>query len=613
MRAVDILINSFLPPDLQDVNRKMDKRSIDAVLAEVARKYPDQYSDIVKHISDTGRRAAYLQGETLSLKDFEPVVDRDQALAQMDAEIKKSDSTTNDPKEREKNRLSIWSKYSTELERGTTAAATGTNLGRSVASGARGNALQLKSILTTPALYTDHKDNIIPMFIRHSFGEGLRPAEYMASSFGTRKSVIQTKSSTARGGDLMKQAIAAATPVVVTEDDCGTNNGLDFSTDDSELTGRVLAKEEAGISKGTIIDKHVLSALRKSGVKRIIARSPMTCNSKKGICSQCLGTLPTGHFAPRGYAAGITSAQAIGEPVVSGSLASKHTGGSFKGGKKQFSGFNTITQLVQSPETFPNKAPLAETSGRVDKIEDAPQGGKYITIGEHSHYLLPNFEPLVKQGDDVEAGDPLSEGVADVADVVRLRGLGEGRRYYVDRLKQALEESGAGKPSKINLEVLARASLDHVKIDNTEGLGGYLPDDVVSYGALASSYVPPKSAQMVHADKAVDKYLHAPALHFTIGTKLTPKMINRLKTSGVKGVVVSDEEPEFHPEMIRLRAAAHSNPDWLARMQSSYVSSNLEDSAERGRDTNVQENVNFAPRLAIGTDFGKNVETTGKF
>jgi DNA-directed RNA polymerase subunit beta' len=614
MRAIDLYVNSVLPPDLRSNNRVLNKKNIESVLADVARRYPEQYADISKSLSDIGRKAAYLQGETLNLSDFQPVLDRDGLLKQMDHEVRASDAETKNPDEREKKRLIIWAKYSTAIEKSTSENARHTNLGRSVTSGARGNALQLKAILSTPALYTDYKDRVIPMFIRHGFGEGLRPAEYLASSFGTRRSVISTKSSTARGGDFMKQIIAATTPIIVTEDDCGTSNGLDFDVTDHEIQGRVLAKEAGGVAVGTTIDKHVIQALHKAGVKRIIARSPMTCTSKSGICSHCLGTLPSGHFAPRGYTAGTTAAQAVGEPVVSGALAAKHTGGSFKGSQKQFAGFDTITQLVQSPETFPNKAPLAETSGKVDSIEDAPQGGKYVTIGENKHYLLPDFAPLVKVGDTVEAGTPLSEGVADVADVVRLRGLGEGRRYYVDRLKQAMEESGAGHPSKLNLELIARGTLDHVKIDDPDGLGGYLPDDVVSYGTMSNSYVQPKSATMMSPDQAVDKYLHAPVLHFTIGTKMTPKMIDRLKSAGIKGVVASGEEqPKFHPEMVRLRAAAHNNPDWLARMHSSYLMSNLDESASRGRDTDTMENTHFAPRLAIGKNFGKNIDTTGKF
>ena len=613
MKAVNLLIDSQLPPDLRDPNRALDKKSVEGLLAEVARRYPDQYPAIAKHILDVGRNAAYLQGETIGLDDLRPVVDKPTMLAQMDAEVAASDKATPNPKERKQKRTIIWSKYGDMMDKATMDNSKNNALGRSVRSGARGNSVQLRSMLTAPALYTDYKGDVVPMFIRHSFAEGMRPAEYLASSFGTRSSVVSTKKSTALGGDISKQLTSSAANIIVTEDDCGTGNGLAFNVDDPEIHNRVLARAEGKVPAGTVVDKHVLKELRKAGVKKVIARSPMTCTAKAGICSQCLGKLPEGHFAPKGYAAGITAGQAIGEPVTQSALSAKHTGGSFKGTKKEFSGFGTVSQLMQSPETFPNKAALSEASGRVSNIEEAPQGGKYIHIGEHKHYVLPGFEPLVKMGDTVEAGDPLSEGVGDVADVVRLRGLGEGRKYYVDRLRQAMAESGYGTPTKMNLEILSRAALDHVQIDDPDGIGNHLPDDTVSYSTLSNTYTPPASAKLLKPDGAVGQVLHAPALHLTIGTRLTPSMAKQLNEAGVNQVVASDEEPKFHPEMVRLRAAAHNNPDWFARLHSSYLTTGLEDAVTRAHDTNVEHNTHFAPRLAIGKDFGKNIDKTGEF
>jgi len=994
VKAINLLIDSALPPDLRDPNRPLDKKSVEGLLAEVARRYPDQYADIAKHILDAGRHTAYLQGETIGLDDLKPVIDKQAMLAQMDAETDASDATATSPKDKKMKRVMIWSKYGDLMDKQTMAGAKDTALGRSVTSGARGNSTQLRSILTAPAIYTDYKGEPVPMFIRHSFAEGMRPAEYLASSFGTRSAIVSTKKGTALGGDaclheftlvrmadgssktirdirvgewvlgsdkfgntfpvqvknvfdqglkdvhqyrvamsgnrelfdlvqctpdhkfltfrvstrksqspivqplaelkhatvklmtpctykqltgkheskafllglltgdgylpsdkgkinltcadsklisdlaplieqeglrlrqrtgantiqysitepkadhtassfkhcldtygmrgrtaafkqlpkdietwditsiaayigglftsdgsvthrtangrkyasisfgsvskdlifglrhllrhffcietsvpfctkkealnrrkrqyagfdiisnydtwsiligsmrditqfsqtipLMgvkadaikqamqlvtaygstktrhvvdvgsiglarcldievdhpdhlfvldcgvicsnsKQLVSAAAQLVVTEDDCGTGNGIDFKVDDSEIRGRVLARAEGKVPAGTVVDKHVMAELRKAGVKSVMARSPMTCTAKEGICAHCMGLLPTGHFPEKGYSAGITAAHAIGEPLAQQALSQKHTAGAFGGTKKQFAGFRTINQLLQTPETFPNKAALAEATGRVGNIEDAPQGGKYIHIGEHKHYILPDFEPLVKTGDEVEAGDPLSEGVADVADVIRLRGLGEGRKYYVNRVGQAMSESGYGTPQKLNLELLARASLDHVQIDDPEGMGNYLPDDTVSYSQMANNYVAPASAALMAPDKAVGKVLHAPAMHFTIGTRLTPKMVKQLNESQVQHVVASDEEPKFHPEMVRLRSAAHNNPDWFARLHSSYLTTGLEDAVTRAHDTDVESNTHFAPRLAIGQDFGKNVETTGKF
>ena len=769
MKAVSLLIDSLLPPDLRDPSRIYDKGSLDALLADVARKYPDRYSKIVQGIADVGRNASYIQGETLTLNDMRPVFDKDAELRNMDSELASADALGGTDAEKLRAQRQIWFRYADEMEKRTLkdALAQGNNLGNTVASKARGNPFQLKAMITTPALYTDYKNNPIDLFVRRSYGEGLRPYEYLASSYGVRKGIISTKSATAEAGDFClhedtlvrmadlsikslrdiqigdwvlgadklgnvfpakvtnkfdqgirtvgvyrvfvpgnrkrhqllyctkehrfltyqltgdyngkteiraigewtsqssgvrpkihrvtpkhpqtlkvspgewfeahcldlevdhpdhlfvlacglicsnsKQLTTSAANQSVTEDDCGTSNGLDFDVDDTELTGRVLAHDYGEVQAGTVIDRHIMGDLRRLGVKKVLARSPMTCSSREGLCAHCLGTLPTGKFAPLGYAAGITAAQGISEPIAQGSLSAKHGGGGFTGEKATYAGFDVINQLAQSPEAFPYRAAVSEKPGRVEKIEDAPQGGKYVFVGGEKHFTLPGMDINVKVGDDVEKGDQLSDGVMDVADVVRLRGLGEARRYYVDRMKQALEESGAGKPAKLNLEVLARASLDHVRVDDPDGVGDYLPDDTASYNRVSAMYSPPAETKQVAVESSVGHTLEVPALHYTIGTKLTPKMVKRIKDAGIGQVSTSMQEPKFTPDMSRLRAAAHSGTDWMAKMHSSYIGTNLQADAERGRDTSVDSNVHFAPRLMKGVGFGQKVEKTGEF
>lgn len=90
-------------------------------------------------------------------------------------------------------------------------------------------------------------------------------------------------------------------------------------------------------------------------------------------------------------------------------------------------------------------------------------------------------------------------------------------------------------------------------------------------------------------------------------------MVNQIRAAGINSVPVSYQEPKFRPEMLRLRAAAHPGTDWLAKMHTSYLMSNLGQDAARARETNVQHNVHFAPRLAVGEGFGENVAETGEF
>ena len=1024
MKAVQLLINSLLPEDLRDYTRTYDTKAIGKLLSTVAERYPDRYAEIAKGIADVGRKASYLQGETLHLDDLRPTFDRASVFAKMDQEIDQARAAAPSDAEFKQTRDGIWGKYSDAMEKMTSESAlkAGNNLAYSVVSGARGKAPQLKAMITTPGLYADYRGDTIPLFVRNSFSEGLRPAEFIAGTFGARSSVLclaegtlvrmangvtkaietiepgefvlgsdsegntaptkvvrcynqglkpvyswkfnvgtsdreislectenhkvlcnhlrdygkynsqfqrgntspaanwrdtyhkkyvdpigvnaqkfklvlsgpctpweghrepwafvlglllgdgcctwskigrgtrmmfscadpslveemnselnpvgfkvtktcagnydheitridynagqnlsivsgkkdfqkgkrfaekqmlhdmgiigkyahekqfpigfekwdhesiceliagllssdggvalvegrfphvtfyvtsrvlaeqlkdllqwafgvhagcvretkeitrngekalrnhqlwgfgtatkvsmdrlapvfakmkgikavrvralaasyklkqempypkagrrrseflgdvpcydlevdnqdhlfvlangvvvsnSTKRATADGGDWGKQLGHVASTISISSKDCGTVNGIDLEASDPSMRGRVLARETEGISAGTVIDRQVLKQLQNHKGK-ILVRSALTCQAEHGVCAHCAGQRMDGRMPKIGEMVGVAAAQALSEPLIQSGLNSKHTAGQAKG-KRVFSGFDAIDNFVQAPETFPDRAEVASQAGRVTRIEKAPQGGQFVHIGDKPHYVQPGYDLLVKAGDTVEAGDQLSDGIMDAADVVKYRGLGEGRRYYAERLKQVLDDSGLAAHQG-NTELLARAAIDHVTIDDANGLGDHLPDDSVSYNGLSASYVPPESTKKVSTDgNVVGKYLQAPALHYSIGTQLTPKMVTRMKDAGITDLQVDDAAPKFYPEMVRLRSSTHNNPDWLARMSTSYLKDGLADAAVRGLDTNIESNRHWAPRLAAGVGFGSKADVTGKF
>ena len=615
MKAVELLMRSVIPSDINLNGITFNKQGIGQIMSELAEKHPDSYREVSKQVADIGREESYARAETITLADMYPTFDKDSVIKQMRMDIKTSNAKHKDPELRKNERAKIYSKYSDILEDLTMQSIKGTshNLGNSVVSGARGNKGQLKSMITTPAVYTDYKDNVIDMFIENSYGEGLRPAEYLSSTFGTRKGVISTKEATADAGDLAKQMVQSVANIVVTEDDCGTNNGVALDTSDSEeLAGRVLQRRYGAAMAGEPVDKSVFKAIKASGKSRVLARSPMTCTSKSGVCSQCAGLNNDGQFPKIGESVGMTAAHSLGEPLTQGALNVKHGGGQFGGVKIPNSGFKVVNQIMQSPTTYPNKATLSGVSGTVDRVEEAPQGGTNITIGGESHYALPGFPVTVKAGDEVEVGDRISEGILDVKDVISSRGLGSGRQHYVNYLKEIFGNSGL-YASKKNFEYLARGALDHVRIGGTESIGGYLPDELASYNALASSYTPPSDTTTSDPKSATGKYLHSPALHYTIGTKITPKMAENLSDMGFNSILSSSTGVEFTPEMTRMRTATIKEKDWMSSLHSSYQAHRLNNAALSGAETNIEENIHFAPRLAYGKGFGDKSDTTGLF
>lgn len=292
------------------------------------------------------------------------------------------------------------------------------------------------------------------------------------------------------------------------------------------------------------------------------------------------------------------------------SNSTKHTSGQASG-KKVFGGFSILSQFVQAPDAYQHKATVANRDGIVNEVKEAPQGGHYIGVDGEQHYVPHGYDVMVKPGDAVEAGDQMSDGIVDVRDVVKHKGLGEARKYYSERMKQIYEDSGL-PAEKRNLEVVSRGALNNVVLDDDIEDLDNLPDDVVDYNKAVRAYKPSNTTD-VDPKEGIGQYLQKDHLHYTVGTKVTPKVASYLKDNGVDKITVGEIKPPFTADMDRLRTAAHANPDWLASMSTSYLKKQLLEGAQRGAETNYLENKHWAPRIGYGVGFGENIEDTGKF
>lgn len=606
-----VLVNDALPPRFRDYGRVMDSKGIEEVLEAIAREDPDSYAGVTKRLMDIGNAAAYDTGTTIRLSDLRPSYDKRpilQALDIAEAQIRNDKNLTDAQKsemveklyEKANGRI-MEETYNSELARKN-------QLALQVASKARGNKTQLAAFISTPGTYSDPSGKMVPMFIRHSFAEGLSPAEYWAGSFGARTGVVSTKTATAKGGAFGKLLSASAIAQVVTEDDCETEGGLPVKVDDDDNIGAVLARPAGGYEAGTVITKNVLSDLRKD--KRhdeIVVRSPVTCGCKDGICSKCAGIRETGGFPPIGYNLGTNAASAFAERITQGALNVKHSGKKTTG-KGHYQGFNMFTSLAKVPKVFPDRATISSVDGTVSKIEDAPQGGTYIFVTdpkgeEKRHYVAPGYDLEVKVGDELEAGDQMSDGVIDPSELVKYKGIGEARRYWANRFTQAIRDSGMAA-NRRNAEVLARTVMNTVRLNNEDEAGEGLPGDVVTYTRWSNGFKPRSSSAYVAPTVAsVGKFLEQPVLHYTIGTRITPSVIRTMKKFKVDRMMVNDTQPDVTPFMERIEDSNAEKPDWMARLGTTYLKSRLQEDVARGAKSNLHSTEPY-PGIAKGVEFG---------
>lgn len=609
-------MNEALPPEYRDYTRTLGQDELKDLLGRIAHEKPEAYKTVTHKLVQLGRNAAFDEGSTITLDDLVPVVDKRPML---DLVKKQEEAIRANPKLSDKDKdAAIDTLYSEATKRLTEetysrALANNNPFAIQVKYKARGNKNQLGAMLTSPGTYTDSTGKTIPIFINRSYAEGLRPHEYWAAGYGARLGIVSTKLGTQKGGYLDKAMNAASIDQVVTEDDCGTKNGIPVDASDKDSIGAVLQSPVAGFSSGTVITKQVLDRIKAKGVDEIVVRSPITCACKNGLCKRCLGIRETGGFAPIGYNAGVNAASALGERVTQGSLNTKHSGKSSTLGS--YTGFEALKNLTMVPKAYDVKASVTPRDGKVTAIVDAPQGGKYVILDDETDdqiYVPGSLEPSVKVGDRLEAGDAVSTGLVSPADVVAYKGIGEGRRYFMNRFTKVYHDSGYGV-NRRNVEVLSRALVNNVQVDREDSEGSGLPGDILRYGTWAAGYTPREGAVVEKTDKAaLGHYLEQPVLHYTIGTRITPSVLKTLQKHGVQGLTTHTTPPGVTPHMVSIIESPAYSGDWMARLGTSYLKDRLLEDAQRG-STSQAHSTNPIPAMAKGVELGKDIRTQGVY
>jgi len=274
-------------------------------------------------------------------------------------------------------------------------------------SGARGNLSQVRQLVGMRGLMSDPNGQIIDFPIRSNFREGLTLTEYIISSYGARKGIVDTALRTANAGYLTRRLVDVAQHIIVSNFDCGTKRGLvvremkeglkTIYSLDNRLLGRVLAMDiKIGntilASRNTEISAPLAQVIAKNQ-KKVFIRSPLTCETRKSVCQLCYGwTLGQGALVAIGEAVGIIAAQSIGEPGTQLTMRTFHTGGVFSG--------DLTDEVIATEEgivTYSNSIPGMLIRTAQGKIAFFTKGeGELYFAGQtqNKKYKLPPFSML---------------------------------------------------------------------------------------------------------------------------------------------------------------------------------------------------------------------------
>ncbi len=350
-------------------------------------------------------------------------------------------------------------------------------------SGARGSMSNFRQIAGMRGLIANTSGKTIEIPIKANYREGLNILEYFISSRGARKGLADTALRTADSGYLTRRLVDVSHDVVIREEDCGTDEGLEvfeiraghevIEPMKERLVGRYLLEDycdEDGnvlVSKDTLMKDAEADLLISRGVERIKIRSILTCHAHHGVCRKCYGaSLANGEPVTVGEAVGIIAAQSIGEPGTQLTMRTFHTGG--------VASAEDITQgLPRVDELFESRRPkhlaiIAEIGGTVG-FEEVKKS-RHVTVtsddGDMRSYLIPFGAHLsVKEGDVVEKGMSLTEGSVNPHDVLAISGPEAVQDYLIQEVQRVYRLQGVDINDK-HIEVIVRQMMRRVRIED---------------------------------------------------------------------------------------------------------------------------------------------------
>ena len=287
-------------------------------------------------------------------------------------------------------------------------------------SGARGSPAQIRQLAGMRGLMATPDGSIIETPIIANFREGLNVQQYFISTHGARKGLADTALKTANSGYLTRRLVDVAQDLVITEEDCGTTDGLEITPHVSggdvienlrdRVLGRTLADDvlkpgsnEVLLPAGTLLDEKGCSILEDYKIEKVKVRSPITCNTKYGVCAKCYGRdLARGHLVNAGEAVGVIAAQSIGEPGTQLTMRTFHIGGAASRAVAESGATvkNSGTIRILNSKTVTNTDGKEVVTSRQSELLVIDENG----ASKESHKIPYGAVFEVKDGEEVKAG-----------------------------------------------------------------------------------------------------------------------------------------------------------------------------------------------------------------
>jgi DNA-directed RNA polymerase subunit beta' len=502
------LFEEALPTDYAErfghVTAVVKKREMGLIVERLSDNYPKAVvAESLDAIKNLCYRFASQSGLTVSIEDVKTPKKKREILDGYEAQADKVETQFRrgiiTDGERRQQEVRIWTDATAEVQKAMEAefkAQRFNPIDMMVGSGARGNMTQMRQIAGMRGLVANPRGDMIPRPIKSNFREGLETLEYFIATPGARKGLVDTALRTADSGYLTRRLVDVAQELIVREHDCGTTLGVWIehvepdtasrrSYLETKLFGRALSSDVT-LSDGTVLPRNTIIGDVEMGqlrddpsITRLRVRSVLTCDAELGVCALCYGrSLATGKEIELGEAVGVIAAQSIGEPGTQLTMRTFHTGG--VAGKDIAGGLPRVVELFEA-RTPRGSARLARASGVVRIGEDEGKGIPVVVVDdqgdEHAIVLPLGARPIVEDGAEIKAGDPITDGPFDPKELMEIKGIRETQLYLVEEVQRVYRDQGVSIHDK-HIELIVRQMTRRVGVQEPGGTD-FLPGERV--------------------------------------------------------------------------------------------------------------------------------------
>ena len=510
-----IIFNSGIPQDLgfvdrskpenefeYEINGVVSKKNLGKIIGKCISVHGlSRTAELLDYIKATGYKYSTLGAVTVSIDDVKVPPEKKTIIAKAQDDVDnilkqyKRGLITDD--ERYNQVIKVWEKATDDVKEAMKNNFSKENpMFMMSDSGARGNLDQLKQIAGMRGLMASTTGKTVEIPIKSSFREGLDALEYFISAHGARKGLSDTALRTADSGYLTRRLVDVSQDIIVREDDCESTEGLEvYDIKDGnqvieKIQERLLGRyplhdivdpntKEIIVDTNTIITEDLADKIVAAGIDRVEVRSVYGCRIKHGVCAKCYGMgLASRKEVDIGDTVGIIAAQSIGEPGTQLTMRTIHSGG--------VAGVADITQgLPRVEELFEARKPkgvaiITEIAGKVSIKDEKKRKEVIVTSKDDSKtYVIPFGSKLkVKDGDILEAGDQITEGSKNPAEVLAINGPQGVFEYIIQEVQKVYRNQGVDINDK-HIELIARQMLKKVRVEDngdTDLFAGSLVD-----------------------------------------------------------------------------------------------------------------------------------------